>query len=304
MLTVLSACSTPSGSTDPPSPRTEGTSPTTQAPSDAATVDLPSDVDYVALGDSYTAGPLIPDLRLDPASCLRSTHNYPAYLAAYLSVRRYTDVSCSGATTRDAASRQQSSFGSNATSQRPQLDAVRGGTDLVSVGLGGNDFGLFSALTAASGGASPDVLLEHARAVRPRIAALVRAVHARAPRAVVVVVGYPKVLPSGTTCRSVPLPASGYAAADRVEQGLNASLRAAAKATGASYVDVYAASRGHDACAGSAAWINGANGDSSRAAAFHPFETGMKGAAAAIYTALTGRTPPSRPPFDSGAPTP
>jgi hypothetical protein len=31
---------------------------------------------YVALGDSYTAGPLIPTQLSDPAGCQRSDHNY------------------------------------------------------------------------------------------------------------------------------------------------------------------------------------------------------------------------------------
>jgi hypothetical protein len=35
---------------------------------------------YVSLGDSYTAGPLIPN-QLPPYGCLKSDHNYP-HLAA------------------------------------------------------------------------------------------------------------------------------------------------------------------------------------------------------------------------------
>ena len=38
-------------------------------------------IHYVALGDSYSAGPLVPTPRRDPDGCLRSTNNYPAYLA-------------------------------------------------------------------------------------------------------------------------------------------------------------------------------------------------------------------------------
>ncbi|HVK36487.1 MAG TPA: SGNH/GDSL hydrolase family protein, partial [Microlunatus sp.] len=44
----------------------------------------PAPVDYVALGDSFSAGPLVPEARSDPAGCFRSTNNYPAYLAGYL----------------------------------------------------------------------------------------------------------------------------------------------------------------------------------------------------------------------------
>lgn len=36
---------------------------------------------YTALGDSYAAGPLIPNQSLNPLGCFRSDHNY-AHLAA------------------------------------------------------------------------------------------------------------------------------------------------------------------------------------------------------------------------------
>ena len=37
----------------------------------------PAPIDYVALGDSFSAGPLVPDARSDPPRCFRSTNNYP-----------------------------------------------------------------------------------------------------------------------------------------------------------------------------------------------------------------------------------
>lgn len=40
---------------------------------------------YAALGDSYTAGPLIPQQQSNPAGCLRSVHNYPHLVAPSLS---------------------------------------------------------------------------------------------------------------------------------------------------------------------------------------------------------------------------
>src|SRR5690349_19526946 len=73
---------------------------------------------YVALGDSYTAGPLIPLQRLDPVGCLRSTSNYPAQLAVRLLVRSFTDVSCSGADTSNMTAPQNVPLGTNA----PQLN--------------------------------------------------------------------------------------------------------------------------------------------------------------------------------------
>src|SRR3954453_16820690 len=69
-------------------------------------VHLPTRVDYVALGVPYSAGPLIPEQRPDPLACLRSVNNYPAFVAGYLGVTTYRDVTCSGARVRDFSHRQ------------------------------------------------------------------------------------------------------------------------------------------------------------------------------------------------------
>jgi hypothetical protein len=61
---------------------------------------------YVALGDSYTAGPLIPLQELSPLGCLRSDHNYPHLVAATLGVSEFRDPSCSGAETEDMSMAQ------------------------------------------------------------------------------------------------------------------------------------------------------------------------------------------------------
>jgi hypothetical protein len=52
---------------------------------------------YAALGDSFTAGPLIPNQLNDPIGCLRSDHNYPHLVAAALGVAEFRDASCAGA---------------------------------------------------------------------------------------------------------------------------------------------------------------------------------------------------------------
>jgi hypothetical protein len=49
-----------------------------RAGDDVNVPNTPESIDYVALGDSYTAGPLIPVVREDAPGCFRSTSNYPA----------------------------------------------------------------------------------------------------------------------------------------------------------------------------------------------------------------------------------
>src|SRR5690625_4444316 len=55
---------------------------------------------YVALGDSFTAGPLIRNQLPDPPGCLRSDRNYPHVVAPQSGHDEFRDVSCSGASTR------------------------------------------------------------------------------------------------------------------------------------------------------------------------------------------------------------
>jgi lysophospholipase L1-like esterase len=280
-----------------------------------ATAPEPAPVDYVALGDSFSAGPLVPDARDDPAGCFRSTNNYPAYLAGYLAVRTYRDVTCSRARTRDLHLPQRMAFGQTAP---PQLDALSAGTDLVTIGIGGNDFGLFGSIvgscaalrgrdpggapcrqsfTRRIGGRQVDTKVRDARRVEDHVARGLRAVVRRAPDAEVYVVGYPRLLPARGRCAAVPFAAGDYAWGRRVARLLNASLRGAAERAGATFVDLYPASRGHDACAGAQAWLNGSETLFGLAAGFHPFQAGMRGMAQAVHAAITGDPAPR----DAGA---
>lgn len=263
--------------------------------------------EYVALGDSYTAGPLIPEIRNDPLGCVRSTHNYPARLAAFLDVDRYADVSCSGARAKHLRTPQPTESGTNA----PQLDALGPDTDLVTLGIGGNDFGLFgsliercTALAQRNPRGAPcrrwfnrtgvDVKKRDARRIGVRVERGIRRIHRRAPHARIVVVGYLRIVPVGERyCRKrVPFAKGDYAWANGVEHTLNMAIRDAARSRGATFVGMYPASRGHTACApGSRAWVNGQHTDLLRAAAYHPFARGMRGIARQAYRRITGDEP-------------
>ena len=255
--------------------------------------DLPVEIDYVALGDSYSAGPLITTIRSDPSGCVRSTDNYPAFLAGWLSVETYTDVTCSAADTADLTTSQRLLDGKRAA---PQLEALSEDTDLVTLGIGGNDFSIFSSLIDCIEACSDEVqhlLLQNAGRVERRVAGAVREIAGRAPDAKIYVVGYPQVLPEDKTCRTVPLQPAELAVATRIATRLNESLRAGAEAAGATYVDVDPASEGHDVCAGKAAWINGPHMRMGIAAPFHPMLAGMRGVAAEVFAAITGDEAPA-----------
>lgn len=257
-------------------------------------------VDYVALGDSYTAGPLISTVRSDPSACARSTNNYPAFLAEWLHVRSYRDVSCSGAATADLTAPQRL-FGGGTVP--PQQRVLSPETDLVTVGLGGNDFDLFARLgncgqplaqPSSSRACDLDApsLLADAEAVEQRLVRTLRQVKRKATRADLVVVGYPQVLPATGTCALLGVEADDADTARRVASRLNDSLRAAARRVDALWVDLAEVSSGHDACAGDAAWITGAEYVRGEPAPLHPRIEGMRGAASAVFSVITGEEPP------------
>ncbi|MFB9686943.1 SGNH/GDSL hydrolase family protein [Amycolatopsis plumensis] len=257
---------------------------------------------YVALGDSYTSGPFIPTQRYDPLGCGRSTANYPSVVAAALKPGTFTDVSCGGADTGSMTRAQQVPF--NGTNP-PQLDALRIDTDLVTLGLGANDYGLFGSVTkmcpglrAADPTGNPceqhfttngvDTVSTAITAIQPRIGAVLAAIRQRSPGARVLVVGYPRIAPESGYCPDVlPFADGDYAWLNRVESDLNAALEDAAASGDAQYVDTFGPSRGHDACArGGAAWINGKDQNIFAAAAYHPLRAGMAGVAAVVLKAL------------------
>ena len=254
--------------------------------------------EYVALGDSYTAAPLVPPTDPSPV-CLRSEVNYPALVTESMPGTELTDVSCSGASTRNTV-RPQSGIGGSVP---PQFDALRRGTDLVTIGLGGNDEQLFGSLlgtcvqaapqdpngspctdTAAQGGRDLDAILER---IRENLVEVVAGVRERSPRARVLLIGYPQLIPASGTCAELPLATGDYPFARQVNQGLADAVGAAARESGAEFVDVWEPSAGHDICA-EEPWINGRVTSSDTALAYHPLAAGQEAVADLVLQTLGG----------------
>ncbi len=254
--------------------------------------EVTSSIDYVALGDSFSAGPFVGTMRTDPEGCARSRDNYPAFLADWLDVASYTDVSCSAAVTSDLYAPMRMLDG-NTTG--PQLGALSADTDLVTLGIGGNDFDIYSGLIRCQEGATAvcavDQLRSDAGKVAGRITQAVRRIRKAAPEATVYVVGYPDILPTEGTCRAVGVSADVLGPVTKIAGLLNASLRKGARAAGASYVDMEAVSDGHDVCAKGRAWVNGPRFRAGIAAPFHPKINGMRAVAAELYRTITGEEP-------------
>ncbi len=266
---------------------------------------------YVALGDSYTAGPKIPGQTGTPAGCDRSDHNYPALVASRLGVQDtgFRDVSCSGATIADLTRPQLTDHGTNP----PQLAAISPKTRLVTLGIGGNDIGFGSMIrrcvtmgvayqALGSGKYIPedtpckrhyvdrgtDEVERKIENAGERLAGALTEINRRAPQARVYVVGYPAVLPAdGTGCGGdLPLAPGDMSYLREKEQQLNSELRERAQASGAVYVDTYRPSEGRDACSDAATrWIEPLV-PNSPAAAVHPNARGERGMADAVLNVL------------------
>lgn len=300
LCAALAACSSgspsglPSGSPTDPGDAPEPADPASEVPtaSPTATGDL-----YVALGDSYTAAPLVPETDSSQA-CLRSDANYPRLVAAGLPGTELVDVSCVGATSESMTRPQR--VGSDTAP--PQLDALSDDVDLVTIGVGGNDFDLFTILLGdclrlgqeaaptscrdRNVGPDGDALLEMVRQIETRVAEVVTDIRERAPQARVVVVTYPRLLPEAGSCPElIPLADPDYAYVTQVNRALSRALADAAEQAGADVADLYAASAGHDICS-EEPWVNGIQTDTDRALALHPFAEGQQAAAQLVLDLL------------------
>jgi lysophospholipase L1-like esterase len=216
---------------------------------------------YVALGDSFTAGSgVLPvTARFTPLGCFQSAANYPHLLQQRYRFGRFVDASCGAAKTGDMEGSQQMTVGANP----PQFNRLAGGADVVTLGIGGNDMGFGDIILNCPspvpwgsrcrnrfvrGGV--DTLRQRIREIEPRVVRVLDGIRARAPRAAVYVVGYPRIIPmSGIGCwPQLPLAKGDASYLDGIERELNAMLARAAASRGARYVDTYTPSRSADAC--------------------------------------------------------
>ena len=258
---------------------------------------------YVALGDSFTAGPLIPIQQPDPYGCLRSDQNYAHLVAPALGLPRFRDVSCSGADTDDMTQAQGVWPGPNP----PQFDALDAETTVVTVGIGGNDIGFTEIATSCASllpFGSPcrdeyvvngvDEISRRIAEAAPKVAAVLQGIHERSPAATVYVVNYLPIFPEGPLLPGAPegcwpqMPMAWndvpYLRAKQKE--LNGMLATQAAANGAVLVDAYTAGIGHDACqAPLQRWVEPVV-PASLAAPVHPNLAGMHGTANALRAAL------------------
>ncbi len=256
-------------------------------------------VHYVALGDSYAAGEglgLYED-GTDSATnhCHRSGLSYPQILAASRlpMFKDLKSAACSGAATADLF------MASTVNADEPaQLDQLTAETTMVSVTIGGNDAGFAKVLAACVYSPAPATQARldgqpgcHAAldpAVSKNIAALtgrpgspkvtgissirsvLQAIHHKAPKAQILISGYPKLFGSKSTDANgclvsanlpIYLRSSDTQWIRAKSADLNAGIKYAVRKSRKHGIDVHyvnAAKQfvGHNLCDSSAPWIN------------------------------------------------
>jgi hypothetical protein len=146
----------------------------------------------------------------------------------------------------------------------------------VTIGMGGNDVGFAGDAVDCvrfrpSGYGDPDCRDEFVRngvdeisqridAMRAELGRALDDVHKKAPHAAVFVIGYPTALPDNRVAcwPYLPIRQTDMTYLVKKYKEMNRAERAAAEAHGATYVDIYTPSIGHDACKPpGVAWLNG-----------------------------------------------
>jgi hypothetical protein len=253
---------------------------------------------YVAMGDSYAAGPLILPMS-DPFTCVRSALNYAHLLAQQLHVQTLRDVTCSSATTSDFSNPQPGTITGTAP---PEYNALGADTTLVSVGIGGNDVGLVGlaescinvfpapigkscAAKYTAGGV--DQYSQRIQAFASTYGTVLDRIHQLAPNARVLMVGYPTAIRNGGCFPYQPLlgPDATYIQA-KIDE-LNSAMAQQSAAHNATYVNIRTSSIGHDSCAlPGIRWLEGLV-PTSDAFPLHPNQLEMRNTTKVIYGILS-----------------
>jgi lysophospholipase L1-like esterase len=235
---------------------------------------------YVALGDSYAAGVGAPPYS---GSCLQSSNGYPALLGPKGRIDLQDNATCAGAKTFDVRDYVVG----------PQL-ALNPDTRLVTLTVGGNDLGFAGLAETCTTPGMERGCLAAIKAIGPlqfqelgsHLTDLYGDVAEAAPKALIVVTGYPHLVES-----TAPFDPVLIAALNSAWDALNRTIREAvlaANPTGDNivYVDVTDAFAGHGIGSSDDPFIIGPTPGVSRVEDFHPNAAGYRAYAKAISAAM------------------
>ncbi|MFT4049729.1 MAG: SGNH/GDSL hydrolase family protein [Solirubrobacterales bacterium] len=252
----------------------------------------------VALGDSSASGDGIGTAYPDtPSQCERTPNGYPALAIAQTTHSEFVNETCAGAT---VSSLYAGSTGVDSRWIRAQLEALNGTEKVVILSIGDNqpasmNFGnvsqkcLVTDLCAATyGSGSSNTLAGAGPEIASAVGGALDSIHSRSPKATIFLVGYLDIAPaSGGGCSgSLAISAGNQPVFETWEQSINSTLAAVATQHNAKFVDAYGQSTGHDACKGSARWVNGVSAPSGDGAGLHPNSAGAHAVASMLLSAM------------------
>lgn len=242
----------------------------------AAPGSVPRYEEYVALGDSWTAdvvlidGRGIPDTRYAPLGCAQSKVNYPKLVEQTIRPTTFRDASCGAATTDDFANSQTVLLGSN----EPQFARLTDTTDLVTVGIGGNDAGIAGAgldclglvplkpitdigIGLPLGGCKAkytrggvDQLSQQIDAAEDKLVGAFEGIRTRSPIARILAVNYMNVVPDHGCFPRLAASDTDMEYISAKFRELNGMIDRAAARAGVEVVDTFASTGGHHLCTG------------------------------------------------------
>jgi photosystem II stability/assembly factor-like uncharacterized protein/lysophospholipase L1-like esterase len=252
--------------------------------------EVTSQIQYVALGDSYSSGEANPPFVKAEGKCDLSQHDaWPELLAAADSrLNLVGELACSGAWT--------SALTSSFKGQSPQLTAMQPlNPNLVTVTIGGNNIGFAPTLEDCW-------LLRHNCVKDGKLAAASAKIQALGKSIVNVydvikkdslsgastlVVGYPRLFPlkRGTVGLHCPwLATDEQSGLNALAMQLNTTLREAATKAGVTYVPTLNAFTGHELCTGKP-WVRAIQLNN-RQYSGHPLLRGQEALAAIVERAI------------------
>ncbi len=232
-------------------------------------------VRYVALGDSYSAGVGAGNYDSSSGSCKRSANSYAALWNSAHAPSSFAFVACSGAVTGDVLN--------------GQLSAVDSSTTLISITIGGNDAGFSSTMQTCvlSGTSACLSAVATAKAYADntlpgQLDQLYAAIHAKAPAAHVVVLGYPHLYHVGGGCW-FGIGDTSRSAINGAADELDLVIAKSAANAGFTFADVRGIFTGHEICTDSQ-WLHSTTLPIDES--YHPNASGQSGGYLPTFSAV------------------
>ncbi|MFF8771048.1 SGNH/GDSL hydrolase family protein [Kitasatospora sp. NPDC015120] len=232
-------------------------------------------VNYVALGDSYSAGVGAGSYTSESGSCKRSTNAYAYLWKNAHAPSSFKFVACSGARTGDVLN--------------SQISALSSTTTLVSISIGGNDAGFASTMqtcvldTESACLNAVATAKNYATGTLPgQLDQVYAAIRAKAPNARVVVLGYPHMYKVGGSC-ILGIGDTKRAAINGAADTLDDVVAKRAANAGFAFGDVRSVFREHEICGSSTTWLNSTTLPVDES--YHPKAAGQSGGYLPVFSA-------------------